>query len=1308
MENVRIAVLDQHDKVVGYLDNSADDAMHYYDEELHPYLTGSAYTFDFKTYADYEDIDILTGGNHLSFVRSNADGKEKEYYLNIVSVENDGVEVAVECYGLLFELITEGIQAYRAESAMSLVQYVQAFGFDNTIINIGINEVSDKRITHEWSGSDTVLSRLYSLATVFDAEIEFVTELNDDYSLKQLTMNIYHAHDDKYQGMGTDRSAEILRFGDELTVIRSKEDISELYTAIRPKGSDDLSLVSLGERIVYDADGEVEFIHYAGSNVIFAPKAKERYPATALSTADGWIAHNWDYQTDNVETLYGQALAQLKKNSVPQISYTVEGFIDAEIGDTFTLADERRGLYISARIVEQIICFTDESRNKTTFDNFTTLQAQVSDSMMERMAQMIEASRMYTGLIISSSGTAFKNNTGSTVLTAKVMDGITDVTDDMSIQWFKDDVSVSTEKTITVTASQVADKALYRFDAYKNDVLKSTAEVTVTDVSDGVNGDDGITPTITVSKVSGTTTVKITDGTGTKTAEILDGEKGDKGDKGETGAQGPQGDKGDKGDSPTITTTKDGKTTTIKADGVSIGTVIDGTDGQSPTVSKSGKTVTITDADGTTVTITDGEDGASIKGDDGSDAYFHIAWANSADGTTDFSTTVATNKLYMGTYTDHTQADSTSPSKYKWVKVKGEQGIQGAQGDKGDKGDKGDSPVITATKADGKTTIKADGVTIATINDGQDGTNGTPGANGYVHIAWANSSDGKTDFSTSVSTGKTYLGSYTDNTQADSTDPTRYSWSLIKGEKGDKGDKGDAGDKGDKGDAGSRGALWFAGTGITGTSTTATSFPNSGIASAVVGDMYLNTSTYNTYKCTAAGNASTAKWVYVNNIKGQTGSEGKGISSIVREYYLSTSNTSQTGGSWGTAVPAYVNGRYYWTRDKVTWTNPAGTTYTTAVLDSGLNSANSAAASAVSTANTASSTANTAKSTADTAKSTADTAKSTADSVQSDIDNLQIGGRNLLLKTSTPQTWTTNHDSNDFTVHDCYEAYMPVKDIFEVNDLVTVSFDWETNATGGSFRVECGNVSPWGWGTIIKAKGTNAENSYTTNITSTTQSGHIEITFRIDSAQTEAGDTFKWLRIRVDGSEANSKQFTISNAKAEKGNRATDWTPAPEDTTSDIEYANTQIYERVSADMQVLNEQVRSIVSADYYTVDQANMLVQRISTITSQLNQTASNITALFTQVQAAQSTADGAANTLQTWFNFDSNGLGIGKSDSGVSMLLTNDRLGFYLNGAEVAYLSESKLYITDGTFLGSLQLGNFAFVPNSAGNLSFKKVN
>ena len=73
---------------------------------------------------------------------------------------------------------------------------------------------------------------------------------------------------------------------------------------------------------------------------------------------------------------------------------------------------------------------------------------------------------------------------------------------------------------------------------------------------------------------------------------------------------------------------------------------------------------------------------------------------------------------------------------------------------------------------------------------------------------------------------------------------------------------------------GTAGGRWYSGVNITGTSTTATVFSSSGITSAVVGDMYLNTDTYNTYRCTLAGNASTAKWVYVNNVKGGKGDPG--------------------------------------------------------------------------------------------------------------------------------------------------------------------------------------------------------------------------------------------------------------------------------------------------------------------------------------------------------------------------------------------------------------------------------------------------
>lgn len=105
----------------------------------------------------------------------------------------------------------------------------------------------------------------------------------------------------------------------------------------------------------------------------------------------------------------------------------------------------------------------------------------------------------------------------------------------------------------------------------------------------------------------------------------------------------------------------------------------------------------------------------------------------------------------------------------------------------------------------------------------------------------------------------------------------------IKGPKGDKGDKGDTGSQGPtgatgpsgaRGYTGTRGSMWYRGTAITGTSTTAKVFSGSGITSALVNDMYLNTSTSYVYQCAKSGNASTATWAYIGSIKGAKGDKG--------------------------------------------------------------------------------------------------------------------------------------------------------------------------------------------------------------------------------------------------------------------------------------------------------------------------------------------------------------------------------------------------------------------------------------------------
>lgn len=143
----------------------------------------------------------------------------------------------------------------------------------------------------------------------------------------------------------------------------------------------------------------------------------------------------------------------------------------------------------------------------------------------------------------------------------------------------------------------------------------------------------------------------------------------------------------------------------------------------------------------------DGKDG--VDGKDGKTSYTHIAYANSADGKTDFSVSDS-NREYIGMYADFTEQDSTNPDDYAWTLVKGANGAQGIPGKAG---------------ADGKTP--------------------------YFHIAYANSADGKTGFDVVVSAGKQYIGQYTDyDTPDDSIDPTKYSWTKIKGEQGDKGEQG--------------------------------------------------------------------------------------------------------------------------------------------------------------------------------------------------------------------------------------------------------------------------------------------------------------------------------------------------------------------------------------------------------------------------------------------------------------------------------------------------------------------------------------
>ncbi len=614
--------------------------------------TGVA-TFECKIGFDKENrltLEAMTNsGNYLLRSHDN----ENEFYTIIdteIDTKNQEVYIYAEDAGL--DLLNEVVGAYEAAESHTAEWYINKYTNDSGF-EIGINEIpatSTRKLS--WDGEATVTERLASIATQFGGY-----EISFSFAIKGMEVSNKYINIYKERGKSIE---EPLMLNRDIDRIITKKSVANLATAFLctggiPKGKD--KPITL-EGYEYD-DGDF----YVSGKYVKSREAVNKWSRYVWNKEPnqqtgyaGHIVRRYTYDTTSQKTLCSHAITELKKICDMEVNYEVDinRLPDTvRIGDRVNIVDDAGELYLSARILQLDTSIVNGSY-KATLGEYLIKDSGISQKVKDLAAQFAELA---------------------------------------------------------------ANRTFYTWIAYADD-----------ETGAGISLDPAGKEYMGTAANQASEEVDISDPSIFKWSKIK-GEQGPQGETGEAGPQGPQGEQGPQG---------------LQG--------LQGEQGEQGIPGPKGDT---------------GDTGATgPQGPAGASSYFHIKYSEVSNPTSSSQMTETPSK-YIGTYVDSVETDSTDPSKYTWQQLEGSQGPQGEQG--------------------------------------IPGTNGSNGKTSYLHIAYANSSDGSSGFSVSDSTDKLYIGQYTDFTAADSTDYTKYSWSKIKGDTGPQGEQGEQGPQGEQGIQGPKG-----------------------------------------------------------------------------------------------------------------------------------------------------------------------------------------------------------------------------------------------------------------------------------------------------------------------------------------------------------------------------------------------------------------------------------------------------------------------------------------------------------------------
>ena len=300
------------------------------------------------------------------------------------------------------------------------------------------------------------------------------------------------------------------------------------------------------------------------------------------------------------------------------------------------------------------------------------------------------------------------------------------------------------------------------------------------------------------------------------------------------------------------------------------------------------------------------------------------------------------------------------------------------------------------------------------------------------------------------------------------------------------------------------------------------------------------------------------------------------------------------------------------------------------------------------------------------------------------VNDVQVGGRNLLLKSGVEVT-NSNYRLSEHT---------PSSPLIE-GELYTVSIcvTPAEKVQYYSLYLSLGNVRS----ADLYSNGTEKQ------VLTKTFVAHY-------ATGKTPSDDIKYARAQLyripnDGSVTGPS--TLHWIKIERGNKATDWSPAPEDVDSNIATQIQQVRVDHRTELKQTEDEIKSYASANYY--DKATG--EKLAAKQSVLEQTAEGLSLSVENINKVvgdnQNFNNAEFEKIKAWFNFGVDGLEIGKSSSKTKLHLENDIISFIESGEVISKWAKRAFHAENAYFGTSAQIGTFAFTPRENGSLSFGKV-